>query len=131
MNPIEHAANFDITPWVQLGSFGVLVAFFWHVLKVQLPRLEARADARESIASARQDERDAKHLLMMEKIHADCAQELAAQRKEALEAMAHQRQNFRQEAAAWRESLDRNSAAIAKRNAEDARKNRSGGGEGA
>ncbi len=85
-----------LSPWIQLGSFGVLMAFFWHVVKVQIPRADERADARELRAQE-----------AIAQLHTDCAEERRIDREERrtervkdredfTAALAHQRGNYLQ-----------------------------------
>lgn len=92
----------EITPWLQAGSFGVLVLFFWHVIKVQIPRAEERADLR-----------DRNFLEALKIQHDDCAKQADVARAEFSAALSHDRATSRQEAAFVREFHDRQISRLA------------------
>jgi hypothetical protein len=84
------AAN--LVPLIQLGSFGVLVALIWHIVKVQIPAQDQRSD-----------ERQGAFLAAINKVHDDCAKEREMMLAAFENQVTSQQENFRAELAIQRE----------------------------
>lgn len=81
---------------VQLGSFGVLVALIWHIVKVQIPLQDKRSDDRQTA-----------FLAAIDKVHADCAKEREAMMTAFENQTALQREHDRRETQRLTQAFER------------------------
>lgn len=90
-----------LMPLIQFGSFGVLVALIWHIVKVQIPAQDKRADDRQSA-----------FLAAIDKVHADCAQERESMIAMYSDRIAQAQANFHQEMSHFRNHTEKENEKI-------------------